>query len=93
MNRKSELEEIAHTGGKVKFNVKINAEGGVSYNVGWSHSRPTPATVFAVYAIPQGIAVGDIKLGGIGTPWNPPPIPSCYPVLISSDNTCQKRST
>lgn len=87
MSKKTELEEIAHTGGKVIFNVKIDAEGRVSYNVEWTHSRPTPATVFAVYAIPQGVAVGDIKLGGIGAPWNPPPLPSCYPVFISSDST------
>lgn len=87
MSNKTELEEIAHTGGKVTFNVKIDAEGSVSYSVGWTHSRPTPATVFAVYAIPQGVAVGDIRLGGIGTPWNQPPLPGCYPVFISSDST------
>lgn len=87
MSNKNELEEIAHTGGKVTFNIKIDAEGRISYNVGWTHSRPTPAVIFAVYAIPQGVAVGDIKLGGIGTPWNPPPLPGCYPVFISSDST------
>jgi len=87
LSKKTELEEIAHTGGKVIFNVKIDAEGRISYNVGWTHSRPTPAALFAVYAIPQGVAVGDIKLGGIGTPWNPPPLPDCYPVFISSDST------
>lgn len=43
--------------------------------------------MFAVYAIPQGVAVGDIQLGGIGTPWNSPPLPDCYPVFIASDNT------
>lgn len=82
-----EFEEIAHTGGKVTFNVVINAEGRISYNVGWTHSRPTPASIFAVYAIPQGVAVGDINLGGIGTPWNSPPLPGCFPVFISSDST------
>lgn len=83
----TEFEEIAHTGGQVIFNVRIDAEGRVSYRIGWTHSRPTPATVFAVYALAQGVAVGDINLGGIGTPWNPPPLPGCYPVLISSDST------
>lgn len=87
MSKKQEFEEIAHTGGKVKFNVKIDAEGRFSYNVGWTHSRPTPAVLFAVYAIPQGVAVGDINLGGIGTPWNQPPLPGCYPVFISSDSS------
>ena len=65
----------------------VDAQGAVSYSVGWSHSRPTPAAVFAVYAIPQGVAVGDIQLDGIGTPWNPPPLPGCFPVFISSDST------
>ena len=87
MSNKTELEEIAHTGGKVSFNVKVDAQGKVSYNIGWTHSRPTPATVFAVYAVPQGIAVSDIRLGGMGDPWNSPPLPGCYPVFISSDNT------
>lgn len=87
MSNNAEFEEIAHTGGKVTFNVRIDTEGRISYNIGWSHSRPTPATVFAVYAIAQGVAVGDINLGGIGTPWNPPPLSGCYPVFISSDST------
>lgn len=87
MSNKTELEEIGHTGGKVTFDVKIDDQGAMSYSVGWSHSRPTPATVFAVYAIPQGVAVGDIQMGGIGTPWNPAPLPGCFPVFISSDST------
>ena len=87
LNRKTELEEITHTGGKVNFNIKIDADGRIAYNVGLTHSRPTPAALFAVYAIPQGVAVHDIKMGGIGTPWNPPPLPDCFPVFISSDST------
>lgn len=85
MSKKAEFEEIAHTGGKVTFNVRIDAEKRISYSIELTYSRPTPATVFAVYAISQGVAVRDIKLGGIGTPWNPPPFPGCYPVFISSD--------
>src|SRR5882672_2614587 len=83
----AELEEIAHTGGKVTFNVQVDSDGRVSYSVKWSHSRPTPAGVFAVYAIPQGVAVGDIRIGGIGVPWNPSPVPGAFPVFISSDRT------
>lgn len=87
MQSRAELEEIAHTGGKVSFEVAIDASGNVSYSVSYRHSSPTAAAMFAVYAIPQGVAVGDIKLGGIGTPWNPAPIPGCFPVFISSDIT------
>jgi hypothetical protein len=72
----------------VTFDVQVDpTTGNVSYSVGWRHSRPVPASLFAVYAIPQGAAVDDIQLGGIGTPWNRPPVPGCYPVFISSDST------
>jgi hypothetical protein len=87
MKTHTEFEEIAHTGGKITFNVVVNDDGRMSYNVKWSYSGRNPASTLAVYAIPQGVAVADIKLGGIGVPWNPPPIPDCYPVFVSSDST------
>ena len=43
-------------------------------------------SMFGVYALPQGIPVGTIRLGGIGQPWNPPPHPSCLPVFLASDS-------
>ena len=68
----NEFQEIAHCGGKITFH--IQTEGGrPSYSVEFSHSRPTPSAIFAVYALPQGIPVDDIELGGIGQPWNQPP--------------------
>ena len=82
LSKKSELEEIAHTGGKVIFHINIDALGRLSYSVEYCHSRPTPAAMFAIYAIPEGVAVGDIELGGIGQPWNPPPLSNCFPVFI-----------
>ena len=87
MSSRSELQEIAHTGGKITFNVRVDPDGRLSYQIGYQHSNPTPATVAAVYAIPQGVAVADLDLGGIGTQWAPPPIRGCYPVFIASDNT------
>ena len=81
-----EFQEIGHCGGKITFHVVTDADGHQNYQIGYSHSSPTPAGFFAVYAIPQGVAVDTIQLGGIGTPWNPPPIPGCYPVLIASDS-------
>ena len=81
-----EFREIGHSGGQVKFNV-LTTDGRRSYQVGWQHSRPTPAALFAVYALPQGGEVVEtIQLGGIGTPWNPPPVAGCYPVFIASDS-------
>jgi hypothetical protein len=86
VDKATELEEIGHSGGKVTFTVKM-IDGRLSYQVGWSHSRPNAAALFAVYALPQGAAVDDIELGGIGSQWNPSPVPGCYPVFISSDST------
>ena len=81
-----EFQEIGHTGGKVTFTVVTHASGNRGYQIGWSHSRPVPAAIFAVWALPQGVAVAGIKLGGIGDPWNPPPVPDCVPVFIGSDS-------
>ena len=84
--QKKEFQEIGHTGGKVNFNVVTDAEGRRQYQVGWTHQSPRPAALFAVWALPQGVAVAGINMGGIGTPWNPPPVPGCFPVFISSDS-------
>jgi len=84
MNRQ-DFEEIAHTGGTVTFHVETAANGRRSFQVAIHHARPTAASWFAVYAIPQGVAVGPLPMGGIGSPWPPPPIPGCFPVFIASD--------
>jgi len=42
--------------------------------------------LIAVYALPQGVPVETIQLGGIGQPWNPPPCAGCIPVFIGSDS-------
>lgn len=68
------------------FTIVTNSDGVRGYRIGYSHSRPTPSSIFAVWAIPQGVAVADINLGGVGTPWNPPPISGCFPVFIASDS-------
>jgi hypothetical protein len=81
-----DFREIAHSGGKITFTVKTDSEGQQAYQVRVSSSRPVPVVMIAVYALPQGVPVGSIQLGGIGTPWNPPPFPGCYPVMIQSDS-------
>lgn len=86
MNNRKELQEIGHSGGTVTFSVKV-IDGRLAYQVGWSHSRPNAAALFAVYALPQGIVLDDIALEGIGAPWNAPPVPGCFPVFVSSDSS------
>lgn len=82
----SEFQEIGHSGGQVIFNVVTAEDGRRAWNVTWKSSRPVPSALFAIYALSQGIPVGAINMGGIGTPFNPPPIPGCFPVFISSDS-------
>lgn len=82
---RGEFHEIAHCGGRVTFTVHTDADGRRSIQFGVEHSSPTAAAWFAVYALSQGIPVGMIELGGIGRPWNPPPVPGCLPVFIASD--------
>jgi hypothetical protein len=81
-----EFQEIAHCGGKVIVIVSTDASGrrGVTYRV--EGSSPNPAAWFGVYALPQGIPVAMIHLGGIGQPWNSAPYPNCIPVLVGSDS-------
>ncbi len=82
----TEFKEIAHSGGKITFSITTDIEGNRSYQIGIRTSRPVPMAMIAVYALPQGVPVGSINMGGIGTPWNPPPFPGCYPVMIQSDS-------
>src|SRR5260221_13916677 len=81
-----DFREIAHSGGKIIFDISVDADGRRQYRVTFTGSRPVPMSMFAIYALPQGIPVGDIHIGGIGQPWNPPPYPSCLPVFIASDS-------
>jgi hypothetical protein len=82
----SEFEEIGHSGGKITFNITTEDKDHRSLQVQFSSSRPVPLVVIAIYATPQGIPVESIHLGGIGQPWNPPPVPGCFPVFIASDS-------
>ena len=80
------FEEIGHCGGQVIFRVVTGEEGQRAYQITYQHSREGPMRLFAIYALREGVAVGTIKLGGVGQPWNPPPIYSYFPVFIASDS-------
>jgi hypothetical protein len=80
----SEFQEIGHTGGKATFDVVTDPQGHRRYQVGWTHQAPRPAAIFAVWALPQGVAVAGVNMGGAGTPWNERPVPGCFPVMIGS---------
>jgi len=80
-----DFREISHSGGKIIFTVTTDSDG-QRYQIGFRSSRPVPMVMIAVYALPQGVPVGSIQLGGIGTALSSPPFPGCYPVMIQSDS-------
>jgi hypothetical protein len=82
----AEFEEIGHSGGKITFIIKKGESGAPSYQIKFSSSRPVPVVMIAIYALPQGLPVEAIKLGGEGQLWGPPPFPGCFPVFIASDS-------
>jgi DNA-directed RNA polymerase subunit RPC12/RpoP len=84
--KRNDFSEVGHTGGKVTFKVKCDENSHVQYQIGYSHSSPTPMSLVGIYAHPDGFACGNIKMGGIGQPWNIPPFPNCIAVLMASDS-------
>ena len=84
----NEFSEIGHCGGKVTFNIEIGADGEQSFQAGYSikRKRPAPITLVALYALPQGVPLEQIHMGGLGEAWSPPPFPGCYPVLMACDS-------
>jgi hypothetical protein len=81
----SEFREVAHTGGKVTISVEIDDARRRRYLLEWSHCRPNRSVLFAVYALPPGIVIEQLPLGGIGSVQPPPSVPGCYTVYIGSD--------
>ncbi len=82
----ADFREIAHCGGQFIVKTSRNERGELQYATGMRHSRPVPAAITGVYALQQGIPVGMIQIGGIGTPFNPPPFPGCLAIFVASDS-------
>src|SRR5437016_5003866 len=85
-NVSKEFEEIGHSGGKITFRIVTDPGGRRAFQVTISSDRPVPTVWIGVYALPQGVPVESIQLGGIGQLWNPAPFPGCWPVMIASDS-------
>jgi hypothetical protein len=87
METQEEFREIAHSGGQLTIKVINNQQGRPMYQLGWHHSRPVAAGMFAIYALPpHAFPICQVPLGGIGSPMPAPPIPGCYLVFIGSDS-------
>jgi hypothetical protein len=82
-----EFQEIAHSGGQITFYFRMTEDGRQGFQVQYTSSRLVPMVLIGVYALASGgVPVGSIRMGGIGDPWNPPPMPGCLPILITSDS-------
>lgn len=82
-----DFRTIPHSGGKATIDVTLDpGTGRKRYQLSWSHHRPNRAGFFAVYALPPGLVISQLNLGGVGSPIEPPPIPGCYQVFIGSDS-------
>ena len=83
----ADFEEIAHSGGKLTLKFKIHESGQKEMALRLDHNRAGAAAAWLmVYALPQGYPIAPLKMGGLGQPWSPPPIPGCLPILIGSDS-------
>ena len=70
--KNDEFREVAHSGGTVTLTVMENEKGHRGFMMQWNHCRPVRAVLFAVYALPQGIPLCQMNLGGIGSVQEPP---------------------
>lgn len=84
---RAEFAEIAHCGGTVTFAIRKEPDGKLSSQVIIQGARPNAMAFVAVYAISQGVAVADCRMGGINQPFSGPPFAGCHAVFISSDST------
>lgn len=86
MMAQNEFEEISHSGGKVEISIKVSSDGARQYQQSWTHCRPVASGLFSVWALPQGLVVGNCPIGGIGSSMHPPPVPGALMVIIGSDS-------
>jgi len=86
LGQMEEFKEIAHCGGQVSIHVETCEDGQRTVQFGVRSSRPTPSAWFAIYALPEGIPMATVALGGIGLQTDPPPTLTYFLVLIGSDS-------
>jgi hypothetical protein len=87
VSTKPEFQPVGHSGGSVIIRVGRDSEGRRGHQLTWQNSRPVPAGMFGVYALPQGIVLCPAELGGMGSPMRSPNVPGgCFLVFIGSDS-------
>ena len=86
---REDFQEIGHCGGQYTIEVKTAENGSRSIQFGITHSRPTAASWFEIYALPQGIPVATVHMGGLmggsGETESPYSPTEYYRIFIASD--------
>lgn len=80
-----EFEEIALGGGKLTLTTFVDKPGSKSVQLSYTQSRGNPLELICFWALPPGIVVEELSMGGIGTPWPTPRLPGSIPILVASD--------
>jgi hypothetical protein len=81
-----EFREIGHAGGTVTFRPHVDQAGQRSYSVEIAGSRPVPMTMIGIWALPPGIPIESLPMGGMGSGIPHPPLPDALPVYIVGDS-------
>jgi hypothetical protein len=88
MRASGQFQQVGHCGGKFSVQTWIEPDGTRSVSVGISHSSVEPAGFFLIYALPAGIPIQTLAIGGLGDPDAPAQRPEVigYHVMIATDS-------
>lgn len=80
-----DFQPVKHSGGKITFTF-LDKDGERHYQLSFTHATPYPTALFAMYVLRDPrVALGIVRLGGIGDPTSPPPVQPSVLVLVASD--------
>jgi hypothetical protein len=81
----TEFREIAHCGGQIYVTTETTATGTKRYGFGIRNSRPYPASIFAVLALPQGIPIATSEIGWAPNLPSQSQANSTFTIFVGSD--------
>ena len=71
----------------MSFKIACDTNGHKSMASGWTQSRPSPASIVGLYAdLNSGEVIADVRLGGVGQPFEPQPPPMSILIMLGSDS-------
>jgi ribosomal protein L37AE/L43A len=83
----SDFAEISHCGVQATFTVRWDSDGRRRISTRLQGTSGNPMAMIAIYvAVPQGIPISDVSMGGIGQPFSTLPPPHSLLVYLGSDS-------